>query len=521
MKQAPKYLKLLTLIFISLLSQLAYAQPEYEKRQKANKENEEHLKRVYENNLPNKKTSTIGTTLPTNSPSSGSSIYVSDHQRKMDYYNNKEKARSDAWEEKERRFNILSADVAKTEANYYKLISLAEQAGFDYYDAMRMNGRYAPKIIELPVLVPYKQQQFDNYIKQTADYREKKEWKSAVDAMQEAIKISDDPKLRDKLAYIYRTYLYDYDNAARQYYYIQQSAISNKPDMRYVYMDWGEVSILGGDYANAVRCFTDLPARLYDGDASINQSYAYFLAGNLEKARSVLLENYTYEHYINTASLIKNYYMIRQGNSDAAQTLLLKNKEKEANITYTGDLKRDLSLILLKKAKTTRSESDLTICYLLDLAADLDPSNTDITETRYDYNANIKRVSFDAGMSPELVLKLSEGKSARALKKENMINKGYMILWFGKGDKALIYAGSKVRMSADISEEKVIEHLVKEVMSKEIYKNYSYISNTFLKNATEEDAYNEIGKKLKIKPEKAKAYKYGYLYSSYTYEFYK
>ena len=215
MKPSKSHTKLIVLGCLCLLNQMAFAQDENEKRQKALKENTEQLNRVYENNLPNKKTSNINIA-PTTSSSSGSSIYVTDHQKKMDYYNNKEKARLDAWEEKERKFNILSADVPKTEANYRKLISLAEQAGFDYYDAMRMNGRYAPKIITLPALVPYKQEQFDNYKKQAEECRDKRDWNNALNALLEAVKISDYTKLRDHIAYNYRSYLYDYDNASKQ-----------------------------------------------------------------------------------------------------------------------------------------------------------------------------------------------------------------------------------------------------------------------------------------------------------------
>ena len=55
MKNSKTYTKLIVFSSLCLLSQMAFEQDEYEKRQKANKENEEHLNRVYENNLPNKK----------------------------------------------------------------------------------------------------------------------------------------------------------------------------------------------------------------------------------------------------------------------------------------------------------------------------------------------------------------------------------------------------------------------------------------------------------------------------------
>lgn len=307
-----------------------------------------------------------------------------------------------------------------------------------------------------------------------------------------------------------------------QYYLIQQSAITNKPDMKYVYENWGKVSILRGDYKNAISCFTDLPTRSYDGTVSIYQSYAYFLTGNTTKALASLLDRYTYDNYNDISNLIKNYYLIQQGNNDAAAALLLKNKEKETDyIPYTGDVKKDLSLIFLKRAKTSNFERNLADCYFLDLAEDLDPSNMDIIETRYDYNTKLKRVGFDAGMSPELLLKLAEGKPARAILKEKMRNKGYMILWFGNGDKPLVYAGFKVNMAVDMNEQKAINHLLEEAKTKETFKKYNYISNTFIKDASEDDVYNEVAKKLKINLKKAKEYKYGYLSSSYTYKFEK
>ena len=133
----------------------------------------------------------------------------------------------------------------------------------------------------------------------------------------------------------------------------------------------------------------------------------------------------------------------------------------------------------------------------------------------------MKRVGFDAGMSPELLLKLAEEKPAREIQKEKMRNKGYMILWFGNGNKPFVYAGFKVNMAVDMNEQKAINHLLEEAKTKEIYKNYSYISNTFLKGATEDDVYNEAIKRLKINLKKAKEYKYGYLSTSYTYKFEK
>jgi hypothetical protein len=59
------------------------------------------------------------------------------NQTKTLSYN--EKLQAD-WAKKEARFDELSKNVAKTPANYNKLISLAEQAGIENYIANRMLG---------------------------------------------------------------------------------------------------------------------------------------------------------------------------------------------------------------------------------------------------------------------------------------------------------------------------------------------------------------------------------------------
>lgn len=59
MRSSKLYTQLIVFSFACLLSQTVFAQTENEKRQKANKENDEHLKRVYENNLPNAKGSSL------------------------------------------------------------------------------------------------------------------------------------------------------------------------------------------------------------------------------------------------------------------------------------------------------------------------------------------------------------------------------------------------------------------------------------------------------------------------------
>lgn len=60
MRHSKLYNKLMVFSFLCMLSQMAFAQDENEKRQKALKENTEQLNRVYENNLPNKRGSSVG-----------------------------------------------------------------------------------------------------------------------------------------------------------------------------------------------------------------------------------------------------------------------------------------------------------------------------------------------------------------------------------------------------------------------------------------------------------------------------
>src|SRR5690606_6984793 len=134
------------------------------------------------------------------------------------------------------------------EANYYRLIALAEQAGFENYDAGRMNGRYKPKIVTLPALSPVQQEQFDHYKKLAEEYSDKKDWNATINAYLEALKISGDLKMRSRLAYIYRYHMQDYESAANQYQLIHLSPVTEKTGMEHKYIDWGQVSILGGNY---------------------------------------------------------------------------------------------------------------------------------------------------------------------------------------------------------------------------------------------------------------------------------
>ena len=517
-----KHLKLYTKVGmfggLIIFSQVTFSQSDYEKRQKAAKLNEEQLNRVYQNNLPNKPLGITGT-----SPapvSSGSSIYVTDHQKKIEYYTNKENARLAAWEEKERKFNLLNADVPKTEANYYRLIALAEQAGFENYDAVRMNGRYKPKSVTLPVLLPVQQGQFDNYRKLAKEYSGKKDWNATINAYLEALKISGDLIMRSQLANIYRYHMQDYESAANQYQLIHLSPITEKPLMEHDYMNWGQVSILSGNYEKAIWCFTDLPAHNYDiSGASIYQSYACYLAGDYLKAHSTLLNRYTYEYRTDVSNLIKNFYLIRNGSNDAA-ALFEKIRQKNTTLPYTGDISKDLALLLFNEAKNRFDDTELYVCYFLDMAADLDPTNLDITETRYDYNTDIKRVGFDDGMPSDLLASLAAGKPGRdakrkedAIAKEKARNKGYMVLWFGNGKKPLQYRGYPVDMAGRVEQQNVVNDLREQLKNAESLKNVSFLSYTFLKDASEDDVYNEAAKNLKLNLKKAKEYKNGYLFT--------
>ena len=59
MKQSILYINLMIVGFICSLDQVAMAQSEHEIRQKALRENTEQLNRVYENNLPNARGSSV------------------------------------------------------------------------------------------------------------------------------------------------------------------------------------------------------------------------------------------------------------------------------------------------------------------------------------------------------------------------------------------------------------------------------------------------------------------------------
>lgn len=125
----------------------AYHKPNQEEIRKASEQrvqaqSDQHFKNI----APSGTKSSVGSVLPTSS--SNYSPYAAEHQAKMDAYDSKVQAKADAWEAKEQRFAALSANVPKNEENYRKLIALAEEAGFEYYDALRLNSAYKPKVEE-------------------------------------------------------------------------------------------------------------------------------------------------------------------------------------------------------------------------------------------------------------------------------------------------------------------------------------------------------------------------------------
>ena len=122
----------------------AYHKANQEEIRKATQQRQQaQSEQQFKNIAPSTTKSSNTTVLPTSS--SSYSAYADEHQAKMEAYDRKEKARSDAWEEKERKFAALSANVPKNEENYRKLVALAEEAGFDYSYALRMNSAYKPK----------------------------------------------------------------------------------------------------------------------------------------------------------------------------------------------------------------------------------------------------------------------------------------------------------------------------------------------------------------------------------------
>ena len=121
----------------------AYHKPNQEEigkatQQRQQAQSDQHFKNI----SPSNTKSSTNSVLPTST--STYSAYADEHQAKMEAYDRKEKARSYAWEEKERKFATLSANVPKNEENYRKLVALAEEAGFDYSYALRMNSAYKP-----------------------------------------------------------------------------------------------------------------------------------------------------------------------------------------------------------------------------------------------------------------------------------------------------------------------------------------------------------------------------------------
>ena len=109
-------------------------------QQRQQAQSDQHFKNIAPSNTKSSAASVLPTSTSTYSP------YAAEHQAKMDAYNRKVQEKADAWEAKERKFAALSANVPKNEENYRKLVALAEEAGFEYYDALRLNSSYKPKI---------------------------------------------------------------------------------------------------------------------------------------------------------------------------------------------------------------------------------------------------------------------------------------------------------------------------------------------------------------------------------------
>lgn len=123
----------------------AYHKPNQEEIRKATQQRQQaQSDQHFKNIAPSNTNSSVSSVLPTSS--SNYSPYAAEHQAKMDAYNRKVQAKADDWEAKERKFAALSANVPKNEENYRKLIALAEEAGFEYYDALRLNSSYKPKV---------------------------------------------------------------------------------------------------------------------------------------------------------------------------------------------------------------------------------------------------------------------------------------------------------------------------------------------------------------------------------------
>jgi len=277
--------------------------------------------------------------------------------------------------------------------------------------------------------------------------------------------------------------------------------------LEFDYMRWGEVSILSGNYDKALWCFKDLPAIYYDyWSVSIYQSYAYYLLGNTAKAHAALLERYTEKLQVDQSNLIKCFYLLQQGQNDVAAVLLKQLKEKITGIPFTGDSQKDLSLLMLDHAKSKFKSENLTISYLLDLASDLDPNNTEIIEIRYDYNVNLRRVGANDGLATETVNTLAAGKPAREAKREADIlkakeialaNRGMMVLWFGHDNKPAYFMAYQRSLANDAQIQEAAEVLIKKFP---IRSNNPFLNYTFYKGYTEEEFYREAATKLKVKP---------------------
>lgn len=369
----------------------AYHAPNQEAiRQATVKRQQAQSDQHFENIKPGAKPST--TTAPAATTTSSYNPYAAEHQAKMAAYDAKQKAITDAWEAKESRFRELSADVPKNEANYNRLVELAEQAGFDYYDATRLNGRYKPKIIELPQLMPFWKQKYDAFISKADDCKINKWPEVEVNYLQHALTLLDDPAIRFRAAGIYFNDLKNYDSAAAQYDYIQRNPVTNKPSISTVYYNWGKAALMANDFATAIHVLGVYREFHKDEDASFYLSYAYFSDKNYDAAFGQLLDGSTYTSMTNQNNLLQNFYLIQNGSAAEAAELFEKNKLANADVTLSGNMTKDLSMMLYKFAKEIGKENiSITTLYMLDVAVALDPNNMDFIETRYGYNTKMKR----------------------------------------------------------------------------------------------------------------------------------
>ena len=87
-----------------------------------------------------------------------------------------------------------------------------------------------------------------------------------------------------------------------------------------------------------------------------------------------------------------------------------------------------------------------------------------------------------------------------------------MILCFSKDNKPLQYRGYRVDMAGGLVQQNVVNDLREQLKNAESLKNVSFLSYTFLKDASQDEAYNEAAKILKLSLKKVKDYTNGFLF---------